>query len=598
MESESVKPACSGRDAVGSAPPDETSRRQAEHETIASSSSSFRGLVGVPSGSSPGSSFGEMKSGPRDPGQTQGVGQSFGRYQVRKILGSGSMGSVFLAHDPQLDRQVALKVPRLEHDATGELSQRLYREARAAATLNHPNICPIYDVSEHAGTCFIAMGYVSGQPLSTYIASKKRQPEREAAKVVRKVALALQEAHAQGILHRDLKPTNIMIDKRGEPIVMDFGVACWFEDQTQTRLTQQGALVGTPAYMSPEQIEGRTKVGPTSDVYSLGVLLYQILTGRCPFEGTVLNVISQVLHAAPPDATEFRPDLSPDLVAICNRAMRKNPADRFPSMLDFAKALTAFLNGAPRGEKPRKESSELETIESARPKPVRSPRPPVLPALPRRTSRPRQPKRTRRNWIAAAVAAGSVTTLLVAGILIGAFVVRSRGTPEVAASNQLAGGVAVPPPPAKMVDSPIAASRAPAAGPPEVSAAKSTPAPNPIAVPAKALMPKDVSSASSASPLGSAPGANTVSQPSVSPPITAQPKALQPIAVSKPAVLPNRVASGPRGDPTPRAVTGAAGLPAASPAAARGDTSDSDRSGPPASDDLNAPTSKRARGAA
>ncbi len=166
--------------------------------------------------------------------------------------------------------------------------------------------------------------------------------------MVRKIALALEEAHAQGIVHRDLKPANIMIDKRGEPIVMDFGVACWFDDRAQTRLTQQGALVGTPAYMSPEQIEGRTKLGPASDIYSLGVVLYELLTGRCPFQGTVLNVISQVLHQTPPDARQFRQDLSPQLAKIINRAMRKDPADRFASMRDFAKALTAFLNAPSR----------------------------------------------------------------------------------------------------------------------------------------------------------------------------------------------------------------------------------------------------------
>ncbi len=439
MESESAKPANSGPDAAGRAPPDDANRKAVERETIAASSSSFQGLVG-------GSSIGDLKASSSDPNQTLGLGRTIGRYKILKVLGSGSMGSVFLAHDSQLDRQVALKVPRLEHDSTGELSQRLYREARAAATLNHPNICPIYDVSEHEGTCFIAMGYVSGQPLAAYVASKKRQPEREAAKVVRKIALALEEAHAHGILHRDLKPTNIMIDKRGEPIVMDFGVACWFDDRTQTRLTQQGALVGTPAYMSPEQIEGRTKIGPASDIYSLGVLLYQILTGRCPFEGTVLNVISQVLHQDPPDAREFRPDLSPELIAICKRAMRKNPADRFPSMRDFAKALTAFLNDSPRSEKSPKQAAEVdaravETIEFEPPKvsrPKHATPTPMLPARPRRGNRPRQQKQKRSPWPPAAVAVGVVTAVLVIGVVIGTLIVRRPGHAAVARNGQVA----------------------------------------------------------------------------------------------------------------------------------------------------------------
>ena len=305
MESESAKPANSGPDAAGRAPPDDANRKAIERETFAASSSSFQGLVG-------GSSIGDLKAGSSDSNQTLGLGRTIGRYKVLKVLGSGSMGSVFLAHDSQLDRQVALKAPRLEHDTSGELSQRLYREARAAATLNHPNICPIYDVSEHEGTCFIAMGYVSGQPLAAYVASKKRQPEREAAKVVRKIALALEEAHAHGILHRDLKPTNIMIDKRGEPIVMDFGVACWFDDRTQTRLTQQGAIVGTPAYMSPEQIEGRTKIGPASDIYSLGVLLYQILTGaarlREPYSTSSARFCIRILPTRESSVRSFRPN--------------------------------------------------------------------------------------------------------------------------------------------------------------------------------------------------------------------------------------------------------------------------------------------------
>lgn len=437
MESESAKPALNGANAAGHSPSDDANRKQAQQETVASSSSSFRGLIGGTGPSLPGSSFEKAMSGQREFDQSI-VGRTFGRYRIQKVLGSGSMGSVFLAHDSQLNRDVALKMPRFEHDSKGELSERLYREARAAAVLNHPNICPIYDVSEHEGLCFIAMGFVKGEPLSTYVASKKRQPEREAAKVVRKIALALEEAHTHGILHRDLKPTNIMIDKRGEPIVMDFGVACWFDDQTQTRLTQQGAIVGTPAYMSPEQIEGRVKVGPTSDVYSLGVLFYQILTGRCPFEGTVLNVISQVLHQTPPPATKFRSDLSPELVAICERAMRKNPADRFPTMHDFAKALSAYVNRRLIDEKSPKASAEADTIEVSKSKVKRRARPPrtsapVLPVLPRRQYRP--PKKRRSGWFPVAITVGSVAVLLLIGAFFGAFFERGSGSAATAAKT-------------------------------------------------------------------------------------------------------------------------------------------------------------------
>jgi serine/threonine protein kinase len=442
MQSDSAQPAGSSSDGAGGAPSDETSRRPTQ-ATVAAKLSSFQGLVGSTGDSaasaapnvSAASTPANSRAVPLDAVQVTGVGQTFGRYRIKKVLGAGNMGSVFLAHDSQLEREVALKVPRLERDTAGELSQRLHREARAAATLNHPNICPIYDVTEQGGTCFIAMGYVAGKPLSAYLAGKKVQPEREVAKVVRKIALALEEAHAQGILHRDLKPSNIMIDKRGEPIVMDFGVACWVDDRAQTRLTQQGALVGTPAYMSPEQIEGRTKLGPASDIYSLGVVLYELLTGRCPFQGTVLNVISQVLHQTPPDPRQFRQDLSPQLAEIINRAMRKDPADRFASMRDFAKALTAFLNGPSREGTGRadlpltdSDAAELPVPEetfTAGSKLERIKHQPLPTALPPRRSVKSNKKRPK--WIPVGYGVVGATGLVVGGAVIGAWMVGSRG---------------------------------------------------------------------------------------------------------------------------------------------------------------------------
>jgi serine/threonine protein kinase len=421
---------------------EDTSRTQAGQGTVAASLSSFQGLLGAgDSGSgqasraSADSDIAASGSVRFESAQATGVGQTFGRYQIKKVLGSGSMGSVFLAHDSQLNRDVALKIPRMERDVSGEMSQRLHREARAAATLSHPNICPIYDVIEQSGTCFIAMGYVAGKPLSAYL-GKKVQSEREVAKVVRKLALALEEAHAQGIVHRDLKPSNIMIDKRGEPIVMDFGVACFFDAQTQTRLTQQGSLVGTPSYMSPEQIEGKTKVGPASDIYSLGVVLYELLTGRCPFRGTVVNVISQVLHQSPPDPREFRRDLSPGIVEIVNRAMRKVPAERFASMHDFAKALTAFLNGPARGsEEPEpRESTEEEEIARSNQMLDRIKHQPLPTVLPPRRRVASKKKRTR--WIPVGYGAVIATALVVMGVLIGAWLVDGRKTPQVAVADQ------------------------------------------------------------------------------------------------------------------------------------------------------------------
>jgi serine/threonine protein kinase len=270
--------------------------------------------------------------------------EEFGRYAIKKELGKGAMGAVFLARDTQLNRDVALKVPTFTDKSPANMIERFYREARSAATLTHPNICPVYDVGEHDGTHFISMGYIEGRPLSAYIESGKKQPERQAAAVVKKLALALQEAHDKGIVHRDLKPANIMIDHRSEPIVMDFGLARITNDKEEARLTREGTVMGSPAYMSPEQVEGKT-IGPHCDVYSLGVVFYELLTGQTPYQGTVVSVIGQILAANPKSPIELRPDISPECSAVCLKAMASKQSDRFQSMAEYAKALDAFIKG-------------------------------------------------------------------------------------------------------------------------------------------------------------------------------------------------------------------------------------------------------------
>ncbi len=270
--------------------------------------------------------------------------EEFGRYAIKKELGKGAMGAVYLARDTQLNRDVALKVPTFTDKSPANMIERFYREARSAATLTHPNICPVYDVGEHNGTHFISMGFIEGRPLSAYIESGKKQPERQAAAVVKKLALALQEAHDKGIIHRDLKPANIMIDQRSEPVVMDFGLARLTNDKEEARLTREGTVMGSPAYMSPEQVEGKN-LGPHCDVYSLGVVFYELLTGQTPYQGTVVSVIGQILAANPKTPIELRPDISPECSAVCLKAMASNKADRFQSMAEYAKALDAFIKG-------------------------------------------------------------------------------------------------------------------------------------------------------------------------------------------------------------------------------------------------------------
>lgn len=267
----------------------------------------------------------------------------FGRYQIVKRLGQGGMGAVYLANDTQLSRQVALKVPLFGKGDGPKILERFAREARAAATLNHPNLCPIYDVGEVNGTPYLTMAFVEGRPLSHFIRAGKPLPPRQAAAIVRKLAIAMQEAHANGVVHRDLKPSNIIFNQRKEPIVMDFGLAHITRTE-EARLTGAGAVLGTPAYMAPEQVGGTTEaVGPSCDIYSLGVILYELLTSRLPFEGPTLAVLGQVLVANPEPPSMHRPGLDPRLEAICLRAMAKQPGDRFRSMAEMAQELTKFI---------------------------------------------------------------------------------------------------------------------------------------------------------------------------------------------------------------------------------------------------------------
>ena len=266
------------------------------------------------------------------------AGSSFARYQIVRSLGRGAMGAVYLAYDTQLHRHVALKTPFLGNSRL--TIERFYREARTAAQLRSPHLCPIYDVGAVGGVHYLSMAYIDGEPLSRALSAGKLKAPAEIAEVIRKIARGLQKAHEQGIIHRDLKPDNIMIDHDGEPVVMDFGLARKVDDEVQ--ITMAGKVIGTPAYMSPEQVEGDSaKVGPATDIYSLGIVVYQMLTGRLPFQGSLASVLHQVVSVAPSLPSTINPDLCADLrlERICLRMVAKSPADRFASMADVAAAL-------------------------------------------------------------------------------------------------------------------------------------------------------------------------------------------------------------------------------------------------------------------
>lgn len=279
-----------------------------------------------------------------------------GRYQIREIIGRGAMGVVYLAYDPQIGRRVALKTVRpLEGARPEEIAEskaRFLREAQAAGKLLHPNIVTIFDVFEDRGVLYIAMEYVEGVLLDRFCSAKTLLPVEKTLVLVGQGLAALHYAHRNGIVHRDIKPSNLMVVDGETLKVMDFGVA----RQPGASLTQTGMVVGTPHYMSPEQIEGKLLDG-RSDVFSMGVVLYEVLTGERPFQGEEIStVIYRILHSDPVPAREINPALPEYLGTVLQRALAKNVEDRFPTAKSFGEALQRYAEPqaapSPREELP------------------------------------------------------------------------------------------------------------------------------------------------------------------------------------------------------------------------------------------------------
>jgi serine/threonine protein kinase len=280
--------------------------------------------------------------GPREDWAHKSFPFSFGRYRVKARLGQGGMGTVFLADDTQVERKVALKIPQLgDREEDRQWLQRFVREGKTH--VQHPNICTIYDTGILDGQPFISMAYIKGQPLAALITPDKLLPEREIAILMRLIALAMHAAHQAGIVHRDLKPSNIMIDEQGQPIVMDFGLARRMTGEVG-RITSKGRVIGTPAYLSPEQLE-RNPDGVThsTDIFSLGVTYYELLTGYRPFQGTLTQILRQIQDQSPEPPSRLRPGLDRTLEAICLRMMAKRPVDRFATMKAVADELDGWL---------------------------------------------------------------------------------------------------------------------------------------------------------------------------------------------------------------------------------------------------------------
>jgi len=268
--------------------------------------------------------------------------QKIGRYEIKAELGRGGMATVYKAYDPRFEREVAIKVlPReLLHDP--QFRVRFEREAKTIAALEHQAIVPVYDVGDEDGQPYFVMRCMTGGSLADII-ERGPMPLSDTARIIERLAPALDEAHSKGIVHRDLKPGNILFDRSGEPFVSDFGIAKMTQSQNAT--VTGGAIIGTPAYMSPEQAQGETVDG-RSDVYALGVIIYEMLSGTQPYQATTpMAVVVKQITDPIPHILDSNPKLPAAIEAVIEKAMAKSPADRFGSAGELSAALSAVAGG-------------------------------------------------------------------------------------------------------------------------------------------------------------------------------------------------------------------------------------------------------------
>lgn len=275
--------------------------------------------------------------------------QKLGRYDVIRVLGKGSMGVVYEARDPNLDRQVAIKTIRVQSlsaDAASEYESRFRTEARSAARLHHPNIVSVFDSGQDGDEAYLVMEFIQGEDLKHHLECGARFSVRSAIAMVHDLLMALDHAHRQNVVHRDVKPANMLIEVTGRVKLTDFGVAR-IQEPDESHLTQVGGAVGTPKYMSPEQAKGQ-RGDSRSDVFSAGVVLYELLTGRLPFDGdNQFVIIHQIVSHEPVQPSILNPELPASLDAVMASALAKNPQDRYATARDFALALRSVAQQLP-----------------------------------------------------------------------------------------------------------------------------------------------------------------------------------------------------------------------------------------------------------
>jgi tRNA A-37 threonylcarbamoyl transferase component Bud32 len=326
------------------------------------------------------------------------------RYEVDKPLGRGGMAQVFRGTDRVLGRTVAIKVLDQKHRNDAKFVTRFRREAQAAAGINHPNVVSVFDTGSEDGLHYIVMEYVDGETLDDVLAREKVLPPERVVAIAEPVARALEAAHQKGMVHRDVKPGNIMLDRSGTVKVVDFGIARAAADDT---LTQTGIVLGTAAYLSPEQAQG-VAVDPRSDVYSLGCVLYEMLTGRKPFTGdSALAIAYKHVREDPTPPSQVNPDIPPELEAVVTTAMAKDPAQRFPS----GGAMQEALSAAATGEMPAMAAVGAEATE-----PLHGPGDTAVMTAPETAPEP-SPERPSRWWLPWLVIAVILLALIVLGFV-------------------------------------------------------------------------------------------------------------------------------------------------------------------------------------
>lgn len=477
---------------------------------------------------------------------------TLGRYRLLRVLGKGSMGMVHEAEDPQLGRTVAIKTVLRAHllddETAGQYIARFQREARAAGRLQHPNIVTVFDFGDEAEVSYIVMEYVRGRELAQAFAAGERFEVTEIVRIMGQLLDALAYAHAQGVVHRDVKPANVMLDAQGNVKLTDFGVAR-VADASMDR-TLPGTMVGTPSYMSPEQIRGEA-VGSRTDIFAAGVVLYQFLTGKRPFSGGgAIEVQRKILQDAPVPPSQANPEIPAAFDEVVERALAKEPGDRYETASAFAEALRgALVRGGGRGRGAAHLPGESPPGASAqRPATRSAPRAATVADIEVPMDAP-APARDPEASLAAGRSAGRRWVL--AGGLLGLAALGGWGF----VASRRSGAAPATPTPAPLpapapVPAPVPAPApepAPAPSPPPSPPPSSAPAPAPEPTPAPAPAPAPVPApAPTPAPV---PSPAPVPGPSAAP---APVPAPAPSPTTGPAVTPPRPPAPSRAQPAPR----------------------------------------------